>query len=109
MLGVLGTSLPASNAQVAPEVRHRRDAPATRANVDLQALRSRGRDLTLGAFLLAPLRNMSTNTTGYRFPVRATAALLGAAFALVAVVLALGGTVQAQLQTDHLAADLHIT
>jgi hypothetical protein len=52
---------------------------------------------------------MSTNTTGYRFPVRATAALLGAAFALVAVVLALGGTVQAQLQTDHLAADLHIT
>jgi Domain of unknown function DUF11 len=55
---------------------------------------------------------MSTNKTGYGFPVWATAALLGAAFALVAVVVAsfAGGTARAQaVGTDHLASDLHIT
>ena len=55
---------------------------------------------------------MSTNATGYGFPVRVTAVLLGAAFALVAVVVAsfAGGTARAQdVGTDHLAADLHIT
>jgi uncharacterized repeat protein (TIGR01451 family) len=53
---------------------------------------------------------MSTNTTGYGFPVWATAVLLGAAFALVGVVMALGGTARAQdVGTDHLASDLHIT
>jgi uncharacterized repeat protein (TIGR01451 family) len=54
---------------------------------------------------------MSTNKTGYGFPVWAPAALLGAAFALVAVVVALGGSARAQgdVGTDHLASDLHIT
>jgi uncharacterized repeat protein (TIGR01451 family) len=54
---------------------------------------------------------MSTNKTGYGFPVWATAALLGAAFALVAVVVAsfAGGTARAQdVGTNHLASDLHI-
>jgi uncharacterized repeat protein (TIGR01451 family) len=54
---------------------------------------------------------MSTNKTGYGCPVWATAALLGAAFVLVAVVASFaGGTAQAQdVGTDHLASDLHIT
>jgi uncharacterized repeat protein (TIGR01451 family) len=54
---------------------------------------------------------MSTSTTGWRLPVGAMA-LLGAAFALVAVVLAsfAGGAARAQdVGTDHRAADLHIT
>ena len=53
---------------------------------------------------------MSTNTTERRFPVLAMV-LLGAAFALAAVVLAsfAGGTAQAQVGTEHLAADLRIT
>src|SRR5215203_5790773 len=63
-------------------------------------------------FCLPPYegRNMSTNTTERRFPVLAMV-LLGAAFALAAVVLAsfAGGTAQAQVGTEHLAADLRIT
>jgi uncharacterized repeat protein (TIGR01451 family) len=63
-------------------------------------------------FCLPPYegRNMSTNTTGRRFPVWAMV-LLGAAFALVAVVLAsfAGGTTRARVGPDHLAADLHTT
>jgi uncharacterized repeat protein (TIGR01451 family) len=53
---------------------------------------------------------MSTNAAGRGVRLWATA-LLGTAFALVVVVVAgfAGGAAQAQVGTDHLAADLHIT
>ena len=55
---------------------------------------------------------MSTNKTGYGFPVWATAALLGVALALMAVVVAsfAGGTARAQdVGADHRASDLRIS